>query len=107
VARLQLTGGMATLVYVRAEGCTVCIEKAPVAGAIARELGIPLEVVDLDDDEGRQRAAALRIRKIPTLALVAGARVPFRLVGRMITTENVMRMYRATRQEAHDSTAGS
>jgi len=106
VARLQLTGGMETLVYVRAAGCAVCVAKAPVAAAIARELGIPLEVVDLDHEEGRQRAAALRVRTIPTLALVAGARVPFRLVGRMITPENVLRMYRATHQEGHGSTAG-
>jgi len=77
------------LVYVRASGCGVCREKAPVAEEIASAHDLPLEVIDLDTEEGRSRAEALRMRKIPTLALVDGERVPFRLVGRMITPETV------------------
>jgi thiol-disulfide isomerase/thioredoxin len=77
------------LMYFRAEWCGVCHEKRPVAEEAARALGVPLEVFDWDDERGRAEAEARRIRTIPTLALVDGARVPFRLVGRMITPENV------------------
>jgi len=46
-------------------------------------------VIDLDTEEGQARAEKLRMRKIPTLALLDGERIPFRLVGRMITPETV------------------
>ena len=77
------------LVFVRASGCGVCREKAPVAQKIAGSMELPLEVIDLDTEEGRARAEKLRMRKIPTLALLDGERIPFRLVGRMITPETV------------------
>lgn len=80
------------LVYFRAPGCGVCHARAPVAEEIAREMRIPLSVHDLEEEEGRLRAGALRIRTVPTLALVDGPRVRFRLVGRMITPENVARL---------------
>lgn len=76
-------------VYFRAEGCGVCHAKAPVAADIARRWGLPLEVHDVDTEEGREAAERLRSRTVPTLALVDGERVPFRLVGRMITPESV------------------
>jgi thiol-disulfide isomerase/thioredoxin len=77
------------LVYVRAEGCGVCVERAPLVERLAGEEGLPLQVLDLGDPEGRARAQALRISAIPTLALVQDERARFRLVGRMITPENV------------------
>ena len=43
----------------------------------------------IEDDDGRAEADRRRIRTVPTLALIHGERVPFRLVGRMITPENV------------------
>jgi thiol-disulfide isomerase/thioredoxin len=85
------------LVYVRAEWCGVCREKSPVAEALADDLRLPLEVVDWETEEGRTKALGLRIEQIPTLALVDGDRVRFRLVGRMITPEtaaHLVGMYR-------------
>jgi hypothetical protein len=49
---------------------------------------LPLEVIGFEEEGGRARAEELRIRTVPTLALVDGARVPFRLVGRLISLEN-------------------
>jgi hypothetical protein len=46
-------------------------------------------VLDWESEEGRTTAAGLRVKTVPTLALVDGARVPFRLVGAAITPENV------------------
>lgn len=80
------------LFYFRADGCGVCVAKHPVAEEIARTAGIPFEVVDVSEPAGEREAEALRIRTVPTLALVRGERVPFRLVGRMITPENAMRL---------------
>jgi hypothetical protein len=78
----------ARLLYFRADGCAVCVARRPVAESIARGASLPLEVVDLETGAGRERAERLWIRTGPTLALVRGERVPFRLVGRMITEEN-------------------
>jgi len=80
---------MSSLLYFRADECGVCVAKLPVARRIAGELGLTLEVVDLEEEDGRRRAAELRVETVPTLALVDGDRVPFRLVGRMITPETV------------------
>lgn len=77
------------LVYVTTAGCSVCREKEPVAEEIAAELNIPLDKVDSDTEEGAARAKELRVRGVPTLALILGERTPFRLVGRMITRETV------------------
>lgn len=77
------------LAYFGAPWCGVCHEKAPVVEQIASALGMSLERWDTDDDEGRAEADRRRVRTVPTLALIHGERVPFRLVGRMITPENV------------------
>ena len=75
--------------YFRADWCGVCHAKAPVAEEIARERALPLEVLDVDTDPGREAAKRFRIRTVPTLALVDGDRVRFRLIGRMISPESV------------------
>jgi hypothetical protein len=77
----------ARLLYARAAGCSVCVEKHPLAVALAARRGLPLEVLELDTDEGRARAEPLRLATVPTLALVQDGRARFRLVGRMITEE--------------------
>lgn len=77
------------LVYVTTAGCAVCHEKSPLVDELAAQFGLPLERVDSDTPDGAARAEALRVRGVPTLALVRGERVPFRLLGRMITRENV------------------
>ena len=91
------------LLYFRADGCGVCHAKAPVAEEVARSLGLPLEVVDLESEEGRALAEARRIRTVPTLALVEGERVPFRLVGAMITPENVAHLTARLRLPGRDA----
>lgn len=78
-----------SLVYVTAAGCAVCVEKSPLVDELAAELGLPLERVDSDTTAGAARAEALRVRGVPTLAVVQGDRVPLRLLGRMITRENL------------------
>ncbi|HUF27492.1 MAG TPA: thioredoxin family protein [Gemmatimonadaceae bacterium] len=77
------------LVYVTTAGCAVCKEKTPLVEELATETGLPLERVDSDTEEGAARAEELRVRGVPTLALIQGERVPFRLLGLMITRENV------------------
>ncbi len=59
-------------------------------------MDLELEVYDLEQDEGRKRAEELRINTVPTLALLDGERVRFRLIGRMITPENVAHLTAAT-----------
>jgi thioredoxin 1 len=76
------------LLFFSADWCGVCHAKAPVAREIARAMKLPLEVIGFEEEGGRARAEELRIRTVPTLALVDGARVPFRLVGRLISLEN-------------------
>lgn len=77
------------LAFFHAPWCQVCHEKAPVVEAIARDAGLPLERFDIEDEAGRAEYERLRMKQIPTLALIFGERVPFRLVGAMITPENV------------------
>lgn len=77
------------LAFFHAPWCGVCHEKAPVARQIAAAAGLDLATWDIDEDDGRAEADLRRIRTVPTLALIHGDRVPFRLVGRMITPENV------------------
>lgn len=81
--------GTMHLAYFGAPWCGVCHEKAPVVEQIASALGMSLERWDIEDGQGRAEADRRRIRTVPTLALIHGERVPFRLVGRMITPENV------------------
>jgi len=85
------------LLFFHAEWCGVCHEKTPVVDGIARDAGLPLEVLDWDTEDGQAKATGLRIQTVPTLALVDGERVRFRLVGRMITPEtatHLLGMYR-------------
>lgn len=80
------------LAYFHAPWCGVCHEKSSVADEIAAAAGLPLERWDIEEDDGRAQAEARRIKQVPTLALLLGERVPFRLVGSMITPENAARM---------------
>jgi thiol-disulfide isomerase/thioredoxin len=77
------------LAYFHAPWCAVCHEKAPVVEQIASDVRMDLSRWDIEDDAGRAEADRRRIKTVPTLALIHGERVPFRLVGRMITPENV------------------
>jgi thioredoxin-like negative regulator of GroEL len=77
------------LAYFHAPWCGVCHQKAPVAEQIAADARMELTRWDIEKDDGRAEADRRRIRTVPTLALIHGERVPFRLVGRMITPQNV------------------
>lgn len=77
------------LAFFHAPWCGVCHQKAPLVETLAPEFGLPLERWDIETDEGAAEYERRRIRQVPTLALVIGERVPFRLVGSMITRENV------------------
>jgi thiol-disulfide isomerase/thioredoxin len=90
------------LMFFRAGWCGVCHEKTPVVEELARDAGLPLEMVDWESEDGQTRAIGLRVQTVPTLALVDGERVRFRLVGRMITPEtatHLIGMYRPSRAE--------
>lgn len=80
------------LAYFHAPWCGVCHDKSPVAQQIADGAGLPLERWDIEDEAGRAEARARRIRTVPTLALIHGERVPFRLAGSMITPRNAERL---------------
>jgi thiol-disulfide isomerase/thioredoxin len=85
------------LLYFRADWCGVCHEKGPVVEELAAGAGLPLDVIDWESEEGQAKAIGLRIQTVPTLALVDGERVRFRLVGRMITpgtAAHLIGMYR-------------
>lgn len=77
------------LAFFHAPWCGVCHEKAPLVDALARDARLDLQKFDIETDDGREEAELRRIRQVPTLALVHGERVPFRLIGAMITQENV------------------
>ena len=77
------------LAFFHAPWCGVCHEKAPVVDDLARESGLKLDRWDIEEEAGRAEAERRRIRQVPTLALIFGERVPFRLIGAMITPENV------------------
>ena len=80
------------LAYFHAPWCGVCHEKAPVVDAIARDAGLALQQWNIEEAAGRAEYERLRLKQVPTLALIFGERVPFRLVGAMITPENVQHM---------------
>ena len=85
------------LLYFRADWCGVCHEKSPVVDELAAAAGLPLELVDWETEEGQAKAIGVRVKTVPTLALVDGERVRFRLVGAMITPEtaaHLIGMYR-------------
>lgn len=81
-------------VFFHAPWCGVCHEKAPLVEQVARDAGLPLERFDIETPEGQAEYERMRGKQIPTLALVHGERVPFRLIGAMITPENVRHMLR-------------
>jgi thiol-disulfide isomerase/thioredoxin len=78
------------LAYFHAPWCAVCHDKAPVVEEIAGIAGLELEHWDINDPAGGQEGEGerRRIKTVPTLALVDGERVRFRLIGRMITPAN-------------------
>ncbi len=80
------------LVFFHAPWCGVCHDKAPLVAEIARATGFDLDRWDIEDPAGGSEAERRRIKTVPTLALVDGERVRFRLVGRMITLENIRHM---------------
>lgn len=75
--------------YFHAPWCGVCHEKTPVVQELAEKLELPLESWDIEEELGREEAERRRVEQVPTLALIDGERVRFRLVGVMITPENV------------------
>jgi hypothetical protein len=75
--------------YFHAPWCDVCHEKAPVVREIARAIDLPLEDWDIDEARGQLEAERRRVKTMPTLALLDGERVRFRVAGSMITLENV------------------
>jgi thiol-disulfide isomerase/thioredoxin len=75
--------------YFHAPWCGVCHEKAPLVREIAQTLELPLKDWDIDAEPGKSEAERRRVEQVPILALLDGERVRFRLVGRMITLENV------------------
>jgi Thioredoxin. len=75
--------------YFHAPWCGVCHEKTPVVEDIAASAKLELERWDIEEEAGRAEAERRRIKTVPTLALIYGERVPFRLIGSMITPENV------------------
>jgi thiol-disulfide isomerase/thioredoxin len=77
------------LAYFNAPWCGVCHEKAPVVEQIAASAKLELQRWNIEEEAGRAEAERRRIKTVPTLALIHGERVPFRLIGRMITPDNV------------------
>jgi thiol-disulfide isomerase/thioredoxin len=77
------------LAYFQAPWCGVCHEKAPLVEEIAATANLELQRWNIEEEAGRAEAERRRIKTVPTLALIHGERVPFRLIGRMITPENV------------------
>ncbi len=71
------------------------------AREIARAAELPLDEWDIDEPEGEAEAERRRIRQVPTLALVIGERVPFRLVGALITPSVVEGMLERFRDTEH------
>jgi thiol-disulfide isomerase/thioredoxin len=80
------------LAYFHAPWCGVCHEKAPVVREIAEAAGLPLEPWDVEESAGKEESERRSIRTVPTLALIMGERVPFRIVGSMITPENARQL---------------
>jgi thiol-disulfide isomerase/thioredoxin len=75
--------------FFHAPWCGVCHEKSPVVDALAREFGLRLDTFDIETAPGKAEYERRGLKQIPTFALVRDERTPFRLVGAMITPENV------------------
>ena len=80
--------------FFHAPWCGVCHEKSPLVDELAKEHGLQLEQFDIEEAGGRAEYDRRQLKQIPTLALVRGERTPFRLVGAMITRENVEHLMR-------------
>lgn len=80
------------LAFFEAPWCGVCKEKSPLVDELARDAGLALERWDIETPEGKAEYERLRMKQVPTLALIFGERVPFRLIGAMITRENVQHL---------------
>lgn len=83
--------------------CRVCHEKHPVAKQIASDMDIELREWNLESVEGDAEGKRLRISTVPTLALVHGARVPFRVVGERITPEAIRFLYNRVAESLADT----
>lgn len=59
---------------------------------IASGAGLPLRRWNIMECQGRAEAERRKIRTVPTLALISGERVPFRIMGHKITPENVQHL---------------
>src|ERR1051325_4356404 len=81
-------------VFFHAPWCGVCEEKSPLVEALASEYGLTLDRFDIEAADGRAEYERRGLKQIPTLALVREERMPFRLVGAMITRENVEHLMR-------------
>lgn len=77
------------LAYFHAPWCAVCHVKAPLVETLAARHALPLETYDIETPAGRAEYERRGLTQVPTLALVHGERMPFRLVGAMITPETV------------------
>ncbi len=75
--------------YFHAPWCGLCHEKAPIVEQIAASANLELQRWNIEEEIGSAEAERRRIKTVPTLTLIAGELVPFRLIGRMITPENV------------------
>ncbi len=100
-------GARMTLAFFHADGCGVCHEKAPLVDRLSADAGLPLERWDVDDPAGAAEKARRRIRTVPTLALVDGERVRFRLAGAMITPENVRHLLKQSGATARAGEGGA
>jgi thioredoxin-like negative regulator of GroEL len=83
------------LMYFEQDGCAPCKRWKPVAVAIAEEIGIPLELVDLNGDNGMEHALAYNVKAAPTLIVVGakGQRLGG-MIGGMISLERVRLLLR-------------
>jgi thioredoxin 2 len=82
--------------FFHAPWCGVCHEKAPLVEELAKHYGLALEDFDIEQPAGQAEYERRGVKQVPTLALVRGERMPFRLIGAMTTRENVdhlMRMH--------------
>jgi thiol-disulfide isomerase/thioredoxin len=80
--------------FFHAEWCGVCHDKAPLVQDLADEYGLRVDRFDIESAGGRDEYERRGLKQIPTLALIRGERTPFRLVGAMITRENVEHLMR-------------